>query len=330
MRPRLALRTLLIAGSLAAAGTALPARASESGVSFYLLGSGGPEVAIMPPVSGVFLTNTAYYYHGKAEGDRQFTLGGNVVAGLKGTIAADFPTVLWVPSTKVFSGTLALGGALPFGQPWVKVSTVLTGPRGRQISLSKGDTNFIVGDPVLVAALGWQSGRTHLQLSNMLNVPIGEYRKDELANLAFHRWANDVAGAVSWHDKESGWDLSAKAGFTFNGENHFTDYKTGTEWHLEGSIEKALNPQWSLGAQAYHFDQMSGDSGPGAVLGAFKGRVTGVGGQVGYNMKLGRIPISLRLHGVTEFGVQNRLEGHAIWFDLSMPLMVNLPPGAHP
>jgi hypothetical protein len=57
--------------------------------------------------------------------------------------------------------------------------------------------------------------------------------------------------------------------------------------------------------------------------------VTAVGGEAAYNFKLmGKIPMTLRLHGTSEFDVKNR-PGHSIWLDLSMPLHVNLPPGAH-
>jgi hypothetical protein len=120
-------------------------------------------------------------------------------------------------------------------------------------------------------------------------------------------------------------------GFTLNGTNDDTDYHTGTEWHLEAAVEKQLTPNWALGLQTYHFEQLTGDSGEGAKLGAFKGRVTGVGGEAAYNFKLmDKIPITLRLHGTSEFNAQNRLTGHAIWLDLVMPLHVRMPPGAPP
>jgi hypothetical protein len=314
--------------ALALGFVALPlsgAHASEGGASFYLLGAGGPEAAVLPPLPGIFFANTAYYYRGEAGAGRTFSIGGNVVAGVTGTIAADFPTILWVPPAKLFGGTLAVGGALPVGQPWVNVSAILTGPRGGQFNLSKGDTAFVVGDPVLTAAIGWTRGKTSFQLNDQLNVPVGEYREGELANLSFHRWANDISAAVTWHDETSGWDISAKSGYTLNGKNPATDYRTGTEWHVEGSIQKILTPAWALGVQAYHFDQLTGDSGAGATLGPFKGRVTAVGGNLAYNFKIAGKPATLMLHGVSEFDAVNRLQGKAIWLDFSIPLRVRMP-----
>lgn len=314
---------------LAVIVAAEPAQASEGGASFYLLGSGGPGAAVLPPLPGVFLANTAYYYKGDAGGGRQFTVGGNVVAGLEATIAANFVSMMSVPDTKILGGTPAVALLVPFGQPWVKVDAVITGPRGNEVNLARGDTNFIIGDPVLLAALGWTRGKTHFQIANLLNVPVGEYRSGELANLAFNRWANDISVAVTWLDPQSGWDLSAKTGVTFNGNNPATDYTTGTEWHIEAAIEKQLSPAWSLGVQGYYFDQLTGDSGSGARLGDFKGRVAGVGATAAYNFKIaGKIPATLRLHGLKEFEARNRLEGYSIFLDFSMPLYVKMPPGA--
>lgn len=335
MRTRQTRTAARLAGAslvLAAAGFAGTAQASEGGASFYLLGSGGPGAAILPPLPGVFFANTAYYYKGEASGDRQFQVGGNVVAGLEATIAANFMTFMSVPDAKILGGTPAVALLVPFGQPWVKVDAVITGPRGNQLNLSRGDTNFVVGDPVLLAALGWTSGKTHVQIANLLNVPVGEYRsgRGELANLSFNRWANDLSVAVTWLDPEAGWDLSAKTGVTFNGTNPATQYRTGTEWHIEAAVEKKLSEAWSVGVQGYYFDQLTGDSGSGNRIGDFKGRVLGVGGTAAYNFKIaGKIPATLRLHGFKEFEARNRLEGHSIFLDFSMPLYVKMPPGAH-
>jgi hypothetical protein len=326
-RSRLSCLKLAVAAAVAATALAGRAVGSEGGASFYLLGSGGPEAAMMPPMPGIFLANTAYYYRAEAAAGQQFPIGGNLVAGVRGTIAADFASALWVPRAKLFGGTLSFGGTLPFGQSWVDVSAVLTGPRGNRFGVTKSDAAFVLGDPAFAAALGWTRGRTSFQLSDLLNVPIGQYRDGELANLAFHRWANDISAAATWHDDESGWDISAKSGFTINGQNPATDYRTGTEWHIEGSVQKALTPAWSLGAQAYHFDQVTGDSGAGAVLGPFKGRVTGVGGNLAYNFKLAGVPATLMLHGMSEFDAVNRLEGHAIWLDFTIPLALRPPAG---
>lgn len=60
---------------LLALGLAGRAEASEGGASFYLLGSGGPEAAVTPPVQGIFVDDTFYVYDGSAKGSQKFNLG---------------------------------------------------------------------------------------------------------------------------------------------------------------------------------------------------------------------------------------------------------------
>ena len=105
-----------------------PAHASEGGASFYLPSSGGPDNDMLPPVQGNFLVNRSYRYAGNASDGHEFAVGGNVVAGLKSTIAADFATIGWAQRTSILGGTMAVGGAFAEGQPYVTVNEVLTGP----------------------------------------------------------------------------------------------------------------------------------------------------------------------------------------------------------
>lgn len=77
-------------------------------------------------------------------------------------------------------------------------------------------------------------------------------------------------------------------GFTFNGENPETDYRTGTEFHVEGAISQYLSKQFSLGAIGYYYQQISDDGGSGAILGGYRGRVAALGVTASYNFELTR------------------------------------------
>jgi hypothetical protein len=304
-----------------------PAHASEAGASFYLLGSGGPDAAILPPLPGVFFDNTIYHYSGKASASREFLVGGNLVAGLRVKLTADFATLLWVPTTDFAGGTLALGGALALGQSEGKVTAVITGPRGGQVTISTSDKATMLGDPVMTAALGWKlKNDSYVSTTATLNIPIGHYREGELANVSFHRWLVDWSTAFTWHDPKRGWDVSAKAGLTFNGTNQFTDYNTGMESHIEGSVERLFSKSFSAGVQAYRFQQLTGDSGSGATLGSFKGRVNGAGVTAAYYFEVGHTPVTMRGHLLKEFGAKNRVaDGTAIFLSLDFPLHMRLP-----
>lgn len=310
---------------------ASPALADESGASVYLLGSGGPGAAVMPPLEGIYFENDLYYYDGSASGEKQFVIGGSVVAGLDAKVLADFASLAWVPTTDFAGGTLVVGAALPVGAASVEVNAIITGPGGGTAGLRRSDRAMVVGDPLATVSLGWKtSEKTHVAVSTLVNVPVGHYRENEMANLAFHRWAVDLSLAGTWLDEKAGWDITAKGGVTINGTNTFTDYNSGNDFHLESSVEKKFSKAWSAGIQGYYFRQISGDSGTGAKLGPFKGEVYGIGGTIAYNFVAIKTPVTARLHVLTEFDATNRLEGTSVLLSVATPLKLVLPPGAAP
>ena len=87
-----------------------------------------------------------------------------------------------------------------------------------------------------------------------------------------------------------------------------------------------LSKSFGLGLVGYHYQQITGDSGAGANLGDFKGRVTALGPTINYNFTLSQIPVSTSLKYLKEFNVENRLEGDVGMFTLAMPLQVFNPP----
>ena len=308
------------AGALAFPGS--QARATDGATSLYLLGSGGPGTAVMPPVEGIYIDNLIYVYDGSAEAKREFPLNGKVVLGLDATIVANFATVLTVPTTSFLGGTLGIGATLPFGAPMLNVDAVLTGPGGQEIAGRRRDSPLTTGDPVGVIMLGWHGKKLHTQIATMINVPIGNYREGQLANLSLHRWAVDTSVAMSWHDAEAGWDLTAKAGYTFNGSNRHTGYDSGDEIHFEGSIEKILSPAFSLGIQSYYAKQVSDDTGP---LGPFRGEVVALGATASFTTPMAGVPATFRGRILHELDATNRLKGTSFWLDFSVPFVMKLP-----
>ncbi len=292
------------------------ANAAESGTGFYLLGSKGPLAGIVAP-PGLYLANDTYIYAGSVGAGRNLPIGGRVEAGIDATAYIDLTTGLWVLPQSIMGGNLALSATIPWGGQDIDASASVV---GAGVGASAHDNVFTVGDPVLGAALGWHAGNWHWTTGLMVNVPVGDYQKGEIANIAFHHWGADLNGALTWLNPALGWDVSTAVGVTFNAENPTTDYRTGTEFHLEGAVTKMLSPSFSLGPVGYYYQQISGDSGAGARLGDFRGRVAALGGTAAYSFQLGNTPVSTRLKVYREFAVENRLEGTAGYLSLSFPI----------
>jgi hypothetical protein len=325
-----------IVGSLALASALAPvpdARAAEGGLSFYVEGQAVPLGGIVPP-PGLYFDSTTYFYSAKIGGNRQTQIGGNVIADAKVNLVADFVTALWVTPVNVLGGDLAFAFVMPFGEPAVRAGVLVNGPLvnqlvGRPVGIGVSDRDFNPGDPIVSATLGWHSGNWHWKLAGVLSIPAGAYEPGQLSNVALNRYIGDISAAATYLDPVHGYELSAAAGFTLNGTNPSTRYNTGDEFHIDVSASKYLSKEVSVGVIASHYQQLTGDSGPGARLGPFKGRTTAVGGTIGVTGEFGKIPVTARIKVLREVEVENRFQGTIGFFQVSFPLWV-APPKAAP
>jgi hypothetical protein len=325
---------------LATAGLALAAtqaQAAENAAGIYLLGIKTSMAGFVPP-PGTYVTDINFAYSGEASGAAAAGVAlrrsGNVTLDAQidvtGNAYINLPIALWVAPQKVLGGNVGFGIMTPFGWKDVDVDidalATLVLPNGTTIQAGRHfefeDSSTKFGDPVLNALIGWHEGNWHWNVGALLNVPIGPWDTESISNISFHRWALDTSGSVTYLDPKRGHEVSVTTGFTFNGENPDTDYKTGTEFHVEWALMQHVSKTFAFGISGYHYQQVTGDSGSGARLGSFEGRVTGLGPDVTYTFMCGKIPVSTELKYFREFDVENRLTGDAGFLNVTMPLSV--------
>jgi hypothetical protein len=290
---------------------ASPTLGAESASGAYLLGLRGPGAGTTPP-EGLFFSTQTYFYSGKINGSVRLE-NGTVLGQARVTPLVNVPTFLWVTPIEIGGARLGTSLTIPFGNVAVKGNI---GP------LSRKDQVFTIADPSVGLFLGGRSDQFHWQAGVSVFLPIGDYRKGELANVSKNRGALDVYGALSWVDPALGLDITNVVGVTFNTENEVTKYKTGNEFHWEWAVTRKFENGFSVGPVGYVYQQLTGDTGPGAVLGSFKGRTTAVGASVGYDFKVGQAPISTRVRAYHEVEATRRLRGNAVFLSFSMPLWV--------
>ncbi len=333
------LKITLLLGSLFSAHQVF---AAEQAKSVYLLGVNASMSGMAPP-PGTYVSSFTYLYSGDATGGAALSIAlpdaGTVLPSIatlqvdadihvKAKVALDVLSLLWVAKQQVLRGHFGIGVLLPFGYQEVRINvnalrgiifpngTVLQNNSSREIS----DNIFAVGDPLATAFIGWSSGNWHWKIAGLVNFPIGQYEKTNLVNMGFNRWAADLTASTTWLDPKSGFEVSLAAGSTFNGENSATNYKTGTEFHFEGAMMKHFSKDFSFGVAGYHYEQISGDGGEGAILGDFKGRVSAIGPNLTYNFNPGKILILTSIRWLHEFNVENRLQGDVVFATLTIPL----------
>lgn len=307
-----------------------PVQAAENGVGFYLLGSKTVSSGILPP-PGLYLQNDVYYISGSASAAKDLPLNGKLATGLKIKTWVEMPTLIWSTPIQVLGGNLVFMGIFPVGGPSVNADATLSGPGGGVIGTNLHGSIFTIGDPVFGSSIGWHAGDYHWNVGVLVNTPIGDYRVGGLANLSFNHWAEDLNASFTWLDSKTGLEISHSVGVIFNQMNDATQYRTGTQFHYEGGIIQHLPNNFAFGVVGYYFDQLTGDSGAGAVLGPFKSRASAIGGYAGYTFKVGEVPITASVKIFQEFDIKNRLDnGVAGFFTIAMPLSVASSPSSIP
>ena len=284
------------------------ARADEGGVSFWLPGQYG-SLAAMAPAPGFSLPSYLYFYSGDAQSKRT-TVGNRVVGDLDATVTGLILQPTYSTETKV------LGAQPSFTLGWMLAHTevdaeVLIDPIG--IKRSQSDSLTSGSDLFPLVSLFWSRGVHNWMAYLTGGIPVGDYDANELANIGIGHGAIDAGGAYTYFSPETGREFSATLGFTYNFENPDTNYQNGVDSHLEVGVSQFLSESLHAGLVGYYFQQLSEDSGSGAVVGSFRSRVAGVGPQIGYSAMLGDVYLYLNLRGYWEFEAKNRLEGGSLY-----------------
>lgn len=294
-----------------------PAFAVEGGTSFYLLGSKTTMAGYVPP-PGFYGVLQNYYYTGSADIDFE-TAGLEIEGGVDADAYIALPTAMWVMDHDVLGGNLAFTLTTPFGGKRMEAGAIIDLLNANR-NVSTRQDNWAFGDPVLGSTLGWHAGKLNYSIGALVNVPVGQWELGNPVNIGFNRWVIDATAGVTYLDPETKIELSAAAGVTFNFENPDTDYKSGTEVHFEGAAMFHPSHTLSFGLNGYALKQITGDSGSGAVLGGFEGRVLALGPAVDFTFNVGNRPVVTNLRYFQEFNVENRLKGQAGFVNFIVPL----------
>jgi hypothetical protein len=251
----------------------LPVSADEGGVSFWLPGTFG-SLAAVPGTPGWTFGTVYYHTSVDASASRSFNIGGGIQAGLDATADLVLFNALYVFETPVLGGRASFGVTGLVGRNTVGVDATLVGPGGGMISGSRSQTITGVGDLYPQAALKWNQGVHNLMVYTQWGLPVGAYNSNRLANIGVGHWSADAGAGYTYFNPQTGFELSAVAGFTYNFINPATQYQNGVDFHLDWAVSQFLSKQFHIGVVGYAYQQLSGDSGAGATLGPFNRRCT--------------------------------------------------------
>ena len=292
------------------------AKAVEGGAGLYGLGINVPLSGIVPG-PGTYYLNQFYFFDQSASiiPDR-----GLVEIGIKARGFSNIFSLVHVTDWKVLGGNFAVGLYVPLTVVNVDANVrIIPFPI---LGIAASDSSFGIGDlNVVPAIIGWHGKTWHAKAYFSFFAPTGRYSKSNLANTGRNHWALDFGGGATWLDPRYGLEVSALLGYTVNFTNPATSYRSGDELHLEWHIAQHLpvgGGTISLGLAGYHYQQITGDSGSGALLGGFKGRVMALGPSVNFNnVSFAGVKFGVNFRYMREFAARNRLTGDIVWGTIS-------------
>ncbi len=247
------------------------AKAAEGAASHYLPGAGGDILIAQPPKPGLQVGTLLWYQAGDVS---TAVLQGRVNFSLDLDLFLAIPGATYTFEQSVLGGTYTVGVAVPFG--YANLDARLDFPilGVREASEDSFHLSDIAFTPV---QLNWNVGSVSFKLAENIIAPTGGYDTSNYVNLGRNYWSFDTVAAVSWFHAKTGTGVDLAPGIMVNTENNKTDYKTGTEFHLDFTANQFLSEGFALGIKGYWYQQISGDSGSGAVLGDFKSEAFGIG-----------------------------------------------------
>ena len=212
-----------------------------------------------------------------------FDFGGRVFnAGDKADIFFDSTNILLVPQGKLLDGYFGVSITLPAG--YVNYDASATGVRGTTSSETSGGG---WGDMSVQFQLGWDSESFSHTVYLLGIIPTGRYNTGFYPIIGLNRPSLDLGWAFTYFDKNSKLQINGAVGFMTSMENDATQYQTGNEFHAEWAIGYKFDNGLLIGVVGYDYRQLTGDFGPGALLGPFESLVDAVGPGLSYSTLIG-------------------------------------------
>lgn len=285
------------------------AMAAESGFSNFLQGGYGDFAVAVAPEPGWYLRNDLFLFSGDAQAT---TTDGSQTLQADASAELNYLSAAFVGKETLFGGRFSAGAYLPLN---IVDADVLQTTSAGTFDIGSRDTG--VGDAVVIpASLYWSHGNFHVNVYEAITVPSARYVGEKTANTGRGVWSFDTIAAVTHLDLERGIELSAVGGFLINSVNKETDYRTGIEVHGHVMLNKLLTPTFAVGIHGYHYQQVTGDSGSGAVFGDFKSRSTGVGPALLWQPKSAAGKVSLIAKWLHDVDGANRFTGDQVVFSV--------------
>jgi hypothetical protein len=309
--------------------SARPAAAEEGGSGHYFPGSMASFIDGVSPSPAFLVHYNQIYYSGSVGANKAIPIAGSTALGLHATSWGEGATVFWRPDghgaipSKRWSYAMSM--TIPFMQMDVSADAVVQLPPaagGTPAIIAREGSLGAIGDIVVIPLmLNYNfSPNTNVNFRLTEYLPTGDYAVGRLANTGKNYYTTEPTLAVIYLGTKNGREASLFAAMDFNSQNSATQYTTGDQFHLDGTLAQHLPLMKGLagiGVSSFYYTQFTGDSGSGATLGKFEGKTAGVGPAISYIKPFGHKQLMAELKWLNEYYTQNRLQGNTVFLKVA-------------
>lgn len=301
----------------------IAAHTEEGGSGHYFPGSMASFMDGVSPSEALIFRLNVLDYDGNFDGDVPVPIAGLAALNVDVKSQAVGLTGFWRPAFEIGENwSYAVSMTIPFVELTVGADVASPAdPQGRTIRRSDTDTGL--GDILLFPVMLNYTFSPSLSANFRVGIyaPTGDYQKGALANTGKNFWTVEPTAALMYLNPKTGLEASAFFGIDFNSENNATDYQSGEQAHLEGTLAQHF-PLWGGGASAgvtgFWYQQISADSGSGANFGDFKAKSTGIGPVISYSRKLSNRDLIAEFKWLHESNVEKRPEGDTLFLKVML------------
>ena len=296
--------------------------AEEGGAGDYLPGLYASLINITPNKSGISAGSGFLFYSGSAGAGATLPFGGILASKINADVyLADF-TLAYTFQPTILGAHYTASISVPY--VWLDVEAkVSLNPRllasliGRRTKTVRDGANGISDIFLVPFALNWTVGDLQINPQFFMVAPTGDYQKGQLANPGKNHWMFDWLLGLSYLSHKTGTELTMFGGIAVSTEDPATHYRNGDVVHLESTLQQFLplskQTLVGIGANAFYYQQVTGDSGSGAVLGGFEGTDVGVGPVVTLIHTSSKYNFSVQAKWLRELDTRHRLSGDWLW-----------------
>ncbi len=288
--------------------------AEEGGSGHYLPGSMASFADSVAPKPTFLARYNLMNYSGDV--GISLPIAGLAAEGAEADSWANGLTLFWAPEWGVINDTwnYAMSTSIPYVSMDVTANVAAAGGASVSRSSKVDGLGDIIFQPLMLNQKVNPNFNVNYRVS--LYAPTGGYEVGRLANLGKNYWSFEPTVGMMYFNLEKGIEASLFSAVTFNTENKDTNYQTGTQFHLDGTLAQHFplcKGLAGVGVSGFYYQQLEGDSGAGATLGDFKGRTVGIGPVVSYSREINGHSVTAEAKWLTEFETKNRLEGNYLW-----------------